>query len=622
MGSPASNLYRPSRLRLFSSEKRMLLSIILGLSALFMLLAWGLYHHFESSLSDHYDRFGTLIASVVASGGADQITSPLNRELKLRRFVDDMLNDNNDLAAIRFDDANGNVLYEDHKPLTSEATSGPMRFYTARVEAPGRYLGTVSIKLSGRTVHEVAGSTRTMLLIVFACAWLMAILAVSANTYILQSHVRRLVQGVQRLSTGDFGYKIQETDLWGELRTLAESFNDMSMRLRAYEDQNLDTITFERNKLKAVLLSIADGTIVCSNDGEVIIINDSACRHLAIESSELMTGRDIRDYVTTDGEPCLMPVITEFVDHVAQFQGHLPKPFSRQISLPDTTLNVMISPIQDADGHELGFVMTTHDITREAEVDLLKTNFISNVSHELRTPVTTIKSYVDTIYNHGADLDRTTYNEFIETIYEETDRLKKMVNDILDFSRMEEASDQLEMDQQDLTPIINLTVQSFKVLAQQKDLTITTTIESNLPTVMINSDTIERVMRNLLSNAIKYTDAGGRVKVRAELVEADDAIEVSVQDSGIGIAEEHLPQLFDRFYRVENAVHTVKGTGLGLHLVKTAIEKLHGGTVFVKSKANVGSTFGFRLWLNPTEDVTPTQVSTVSAKKSRQDLVH
>jgi len=133
------------------------------------------------------------------------------------------------------------------------------------------------------------------------------------------------------------------------------------------------------------------------------------------------------------------------------------------------------------------------------------------------------------------------------------------------------------------------------MLAEQKQLTISTAIETGLPRVYINSDSIERVLRNLLSNAIKYTPEGGRIKVRAEVAAGGDALEVSVQDTGDGIPEEHLPRIWDRFYRVENKVHTVKGTGLGLHLVKVAIEEHHHGQVFVMSETGKGCTFGFRL---------------------------
>ncbi len=157
----------------------------------------------------------------------------------------------------------------------------------------------------------------------------------------------------------------------------------------------------------------------------------------------------------------------------------------------------------------------------------------------------------------------------------------------------------MEMDFQDITPLINITVQSVKMLADQKQLMISTTIESNLPKIYMNSDSIERVIRNLLGNAIKYTSEGGRIKVRAEVIKNGRELEVSVEDTGIGIPEEHLDHIWDRFYRIENKVHTVKGTGLGLHLVKVAIEEHHHGEVFVQSKIGQGSIFGFRLPLIP-----------------------
>ncbi len=593
--------YSTSRFSMFSSENKTLMGLIVAISLFFMLIAYFLYTQYQASLDENYDKFGTMVASVVSAGGAERLESEFSPELKLKHFVDKMLEHNNDLEAIEFHDVDGNVIYENHK-LTGDLKTSIPRVYSSKLMVTEggdpQYLGSVHIKLSGKTIQNISESTRNILLVVFVCAWMLTLISVSANTYILHKHLKRLVQGVRRLSTGDFGYRIPEEDLWGELKTLAESFNDMSLRLRAYEDQNLDTITFERNKMEAVLLSIADGTIVCNMDGEVSMINHSACKHLAIESSDLMIGRNIREYVTVEGDKCFEKIIAEFEELMREHGGVLPAVFTKQLDLPGITLALLISNIQDAEGHDLGFVATTHDITREAEVDKLKTNFISNVSHELRTPVTTIKSYVDTIYNHSSELDPDTYQEFIETIHVETDRLKKMVNDILDFSRLEEAGNTLEMDYEDLTPLINLTVQSFKVIAQQKKLAITTAIESNLPKVYINGDTIERVMRNLLSNAIKYTEDGGRIRVRAEVNQAGDAVEVFVQDSGIGIAEDHLDKIFDRFFRIENEVHTVKGTGLGLHLVKTAIETHHQGEVFVESELGVGTTFGFRLFLD------------------------
>ncbi|MFN8615341.1 MAG: ATP-binding protein [Vampirovibrionales bacterium] len=607
---------------MINSENKFLLGAVGAISLLFVGGAVLLFGQYQSVLESSYNRFGGLVASMVAASGSEQLrsTGPLSSgssaQLRIQQFVDRLLDDQTDLVGISFYDAQGNILYENRR--SDSDTIKDVRTFSARIGSGGTalggqaYLGSVNVDLSGETLRQVAGGTRTLLVLVFLCAWLMTILAVSANAWQLKQHLQRLLQGVKRLATGDFGYRIAEEDLWGELKELAQSFNDMSMRLRVYEDQNLDTITIERNKLQAVLLSIADGTIVCTSDGEIVLMNTSACAHLSIEHADAMIGRNLSDYLSVDGKKSFEHLLEEFKRHRRQVANSASPvgTFSRQVQLPEITLQVLVATIQDADDQDLGFVITTHDITRDAQVDKMKTTFIANVSHELRTPVTTIQSYAETLHLHGDELDDATKAEFRETLYQETDRLKRMVNDILDFSRLEEAGDKLELSPQDLTPIINLTVQSFKVLAQQKELTITTNIESNLPLITIHSDTIERVMRNLLSNAIKYTPEGGRIKVRAELVEDRDrgpAIEVTVQDTGIGIPRQFLGKIFDRFFRVENAVHTIRGTGLGLHLVKVAIEKHHGGKVMVDSDEGKGSTFGFRLFLNqpPATVITP-----------------
>ena len=585
-----------------SSENRILLIVIAAISFSFLLVAYVIHINYNNALNAYYDRFANMMTQVVSVGGSERLQSA-DGNFHIRAFTDRMVQASPDIAGIEFYDADGRLIYRRFKSLLERelknATdyAAPLKKIPYDGAAP-QLIGSVHVKVTGGALQDIKGATQGIILWMFLSAWFLSVFAVSLNTYILNKHLRTFVRGVQRLSTGEFGYKILENDFWGELVTLAESFNAMSVRLRVYEDQNLETITFERNKLKAILLSIADGVVVCDMQGKVIIINDAACAMLGFKSADWAIDTDLKDYVTEENQRCLEPIITDFEQQRRESPARLPQLLTHTLTLPNQTFKAMLSPIQDENNHLLGYVVILHDVTREAEVDRMKTRFISNVSHELRTPVTTIKSYVDTIYNHGKDLDPDTYSEFIETINAETDRLKKLVNDILDFSRLEEGSVSLDREWTDITPAINLTAQSVKVLADQKKIHLSTAIESALPNVLINPDSIERVLRNLLSNAIKYTAEGGRIKVRAEVAEGGDMLEVSVQDTGCGIAEEHLPFIFDRFYRVENKVHTVKGTGLGLHLVKIAIEKHHGGSVFVKSEVGVGSTFGFRIPLS------------------------
>ena len=228
-------------------------------------------------------------------------------------------------------------------------------------------------------------------------------------------------------------------------------------------------------------------------------------------------------------------------------------------------------------------------------MDAMRSTFISNVSHELRTPVTVLRSYIDTLYNYGNDFDYDTQKEFIGTINQEIIRLNRMVNDILDFSRME-ANAHMEKSINSIYQVVNNCVNEVKALTKEHNLTITIEQDENIPEFLFNYDGIERALTNLLSNAIKYSPENGEIKVC--ILKHGDNAEITVTDQGCGIAPEFQDKIFDRFYRVENNIHTVKGTGLGLHLVKTTIEKYHNGKVYVKSAINQGSTFGIILPIN------------------------
>ena len=179
-------------------------------------------------------------------------------------------------------------------------------------------------------------------------------------------------------------------------------------------------------------------------------------------------------------------------------------------------------------------------------------------------------------------------------------RLNRMVNDILDFSRME-ANAQMEKSLNSIYEVVDNCISQVQALTKEHNLTISVKKEENIQEFLFNYDGIERALTNFLSNAIKYSPENGEIKV--ELKKDNDDVIVTVTDQGCGIAPEHQKKIFDRFYRVENNIHTVKGTGLGLHLVKQTIEKYHNGKVFVKSALGQGSTFGFILPTKVCEDV-------------------
>jgi two-component system sensor histidine kinase NblS len=238
--------------------------------------------------------------------------------------------------------------------------------------------------------------------------------------------------------------------------------------------------------------------------------------------------------------------------------------------------------------------MIMHDITRQAELEQMKSEFISNVSHELRTPITSIKSYVDTLCNHGEKLEPEIQKEFLQIMDNEADRLMFLINDVLELSRVEEGSRELEMIPLPIRQAAEYAMRAVNLMAKDREIELSSDIEDDLPLVNLNQESIERVVINLLTNSIKYTPVGGKIALKASFNHESNEIRVDVKDNGIGIPEECLEHIFERFYRVERKVHTIKGTGLGLTIVKKIVEK-HGGHLSVESAMGEGSTFSFFL---------------------------
>jgi len=274
------------------------------------------------------------------------------------------------------------------------------------------------------------------------------------------------------------------------------------------------------------------------------------------------------------------------------------------------TVRLHIAPIS-LNQEFLGSVMIMHDVTREAELEKMKNEFISNVSHELRTPITSIKTYVDTLCNHGEKLDPDIYREFLDIIDNEADRLMYLVNDVLELSRIEEGDRELELIAFPVRDAVDQAVRSVNLMARDRELELKVTQGQDVPDVYMNRESIERVAINLLTNALKYTPAGGSIEVLINHFPETKEVGVAIKDNGIGIPEECLPQIFDRFYRVERKVHTIKGTGLGLTIVTKIIEK-HKGRVTVESALGQGSTFSFFLPTgNPYEEADPLKEDTI-----------
>lgn len=567
--------------------------IILGLlvsTSMIVAIAIFAIFNIQKKLNEGYQNFGQVISKTLAIESVE-ITKNLSANKAketLKAHSESILKSNNDIVFIEFRDKDGNLIFSGKSKSQTAAVRVTSPLTISENETP---VGAVTVGLSGSIISQIKSTTRASLLFVFMMVWVVFAFVILINTYLITRELRILQEGVKNISTGNFGYKIEGQDVSSEVRELFNAFNDMSAKLHIYEEQNIEQLTLERNKLESILMSIANGVVVCDDDDKVVLVNNHAQKLLEVDDKQILNTQ-IQQYIDTSGNYCFKDKIEQFKDTPLEIIEK--KPIEFNITVDEKVIKSIISPMFSRSKDYVGYIIVLIDMTKEAEMEQMRAGFISNVSHELRTPVTVLRSYIDTLYNYGNEFDYETQKEFIGTINQEIIRLNRMVNDILDFSRLE-ANANMEKEQNNLSTLVDECVGQVGVLLKDHNLKINIEKRAELPEFMFNYDAIERALTNYLSNAIKYSPENGTITVGLDLNKENNQAVVTVTDEGCGISEENQKKVFNRFYRVENNTHTIKGTGLGLNLVKTTIEKHHNGKVFVHSQEGHGSTFGFTL---------------------------
>ena len=578
----------------FTTQNRLIIFGLVLSTLLIMAIAIFATVNIQKNLNESYQNFGQVISKILAIESVE-ITKDASKTQTfdiLKSHSDSILKSNEDIVFIEFRAEDGSLIYkaknkvEDNSKRPSIAFSSPMTNVVDNTN-----IGSVTVGLSGSIVGKVSSTTRASILFVFTIVWLVFAFVILINTYLITRELRILRDGVHKISTGEFGYKIEGENVSDEVQELFDSFNDMSARLNIYEEQNIEQITLERNKLESVLMSIVNGVVVCDNNDNVVLLNGHAKELLELEGDELLNS-NIQQYVDTEGEYCFSEKIDEYKN--LSMAEKTSKPIIFNVTIGGRILKSIISPMFTRNNDYVGYIIVLIDVTRETEMDQMKSQFISNVSHELRTPVTVLRSYIDTLYNYGEEFDIETQKEFIGTLNTEIVRLNRMVNDILDFSRLD-SNAKIEKSENDISQLVDSCVSQVEVLLKDNNLKIDVQKDKEFPLLMFNYDAISRALVNYLSNAIKYAPQDSTITVKLFNEVDKNQVTVTVKDEGCGIAPEHQKKVFERFFRVENKTHSVKGTGLGLHLVKTTIEKHHYGNVFVQSQIDQGSTFGFSL---------------------------
>ena len=457
----------------------------LGVSTAFILASAGFAtYSISQNMNSAYKNFGQVLSKTLAIEGVE-VTKEVPELAKydaLRANSLSVLKSNNDIAYIVFKDNKSKIIYSSKDDYPDQAekaritVSSPM---IVKNMSNSMNVGSVEVGLSGTIMDKVSATSNTSLAIVFLLAWLVIVGIIYMNTSIVTRELRKLHQGVKKISSGEFGYKLDDKDVDKEIKELYSAFNDMSERLSRYNEQTIESLTFERNKLESVLMSIVNGVVVCDNHDKVIMVNNYAKRLLEVEEEDIINSQ-IQQFCDSSGEFCFANKITEFKDTPLDDDG-TPVPFN--ITIDQRILKCLISPMFTRSNSYVGYIIVLIDVTKDVEMDQLRSNFISNVSHELRTPVTVLRSYIDTLYNYGNDFDFNTQREFIGVMNQEIIRLNRMVNDILDFSRYEAQNVHMEKTKQDIIEIVEDAVNQVQVLAKEHDLTISIMKEPDLPQI-------------------------------------------------------------------------------------------------------------------------------------------
>ena len=439
-----------------------------------------------------------------------------------------------------------------------------------RVALPCAVLFLVAASIGSLAGGALAERVAIIALAALALIAFAAYLIISLRT---SRSVREISEGAQRVAGGDLEHRI-EVPASGGSSEMADAFN----LITAAMGDAVGSLTAERNRLTALLDLMADGVLVIDGDGRVSLMNRAAESMLGVRAPDAV-GSGVAEIVR-DHE--LQALVRDALESDRPSQSDVELVSNRRF------IRALAIPVHE-DGSD-GVLLTLHDQTGMQRLYTTRREFVSNVSHELRGPLASIKAMVETLAD-GALEDRETAGDFLERIGRDVDRMTVMANELLELSLMESGQVALHLVPLPLKPIAEDVIAQAAGRAASAGIETSVGIPDDLAHVVGEEDKVRQVLVNLVENAIKFMPEGGRVCVRA--VEDGRLVEVSVEDTGVGIPEEHLPHVFERFYKVDRS-RGGEGTGLGLAIVKHVVQ-LHGGDVRAESREGAGSTFSFTL---------------------------
>ncbi len=396
--------------------------------------------------------------------------------------------------------------------------------------------------------------------------------------------ITQLTQTMKLVKAGDLNQQAH-INTQDEIGELSIEFNNMTKRLQQYEQSTMGQLLVEKNKSLAIVKSISDPLIALDTDYRIILLNDAFEGIFKVEE-EVLVNKHFLEGIR-NGE------IFDFISSAYKSEDESrQKIFMVRSGHEDFYFNVIVTAVKDNNAKLSGLIALFQNVTQLKQLEKIRTDFIATISHEFKTPLTSIMMGTDVLADEGMGVLNEEQKQFVQAIREDGERLAKLVNDLLELTRIESGRAVYKFQKYAIDDIIDCSIKPFYQLAEQQDKTLYFKCEEDLPYVRADFEKITWVLNNLISNALKYTDAGDEIVVGAE-AKANKVV-ISVKDTGRGIPEEYIPHIFEKFVQVKDGDFEVRGTGLGLAVVKEIIQA-HSGEIWCESRLDVGSSFTFTL---------------------------
>lgn len=441
--------------------------------------------------------------------------------------------------------------------------------------------GAVFVYQSLDVINQTKTETRNIILLAAGFAIILTVFfAVFLSTRIT-SPLIKMREAASDLTRGEFNTKVPVLT-HDELGELAREFNRMARQLKFH----INALNQEKEQLSSIVTSMADGVITLNRNEDIIVINPPAERYIEDWFYEKNMNKD-------DNIQKLPDELKEALEEVIKTEAET----LREMNLQGRFYVMLMTPLYDR-SHVRGAVAVIRDMTEERMLDKMRKDFIANVSHELRTPIAMLQGYSEAIVDDVAE-SKEEKNELAAIIHDESLRLNRLVNELLDLARMEAGHIQLKVETLEVESYVERIIRKFNRIATENNVDLQLTMNLSENTAFFDADRIEQVFTNLIDNAIRHTSEEGHVHITIDSNESE--FQVVISDSGSGIPEEDLPFVFERFYKADKSRtrnKEKKGTGLGLAIAKNIIVG-HQGTINVKSKLQQGTTFTFKIPQNP-----------------------